>query len=229
MSRQIVLDTETTGLEVSKGHRIIEIGCVELDNRSLTGKTYHQYIQPNRKIDEGAIKIHGITNDFLTDKPKFNEIVHDFMNFIKGAELIIHNAPFDVGFINHELTLLNQQGQDWNILSEYCKITDSLALARKKHPAQKNNLNILCKRYYIDNSQRNLHGALLDAQLLAEVFLAMTGGQTNLLPSKNSTNKISNEIRRVTSSRENLVVILPTLEETQAHKKNIELINKCLY
>ena len=175
--RQIVLDTETTGLEPRLGHRIIEIGCVEVIDRRITGNSYHQYINPQREIDEGAVEVHGITTAFLADKPLFSDIVDDFLNFIRGAELVIHNAPFDVGFIDHELTLLNQQQ---NHVANICTVLDTLVLARHMHPGQKNNLDALCKRYFIDNSQRDLHGALLDAEILAETYLAMTGGQTML-------------------------------------------------
>ena len=175
--RQIVLDTETTGLEPKLGHRIIEIGCVEIVNRRLTGNHYHQYLQPDRVIDAGAIEVHGITNEFLQDKPRFPEIQQDFIAFIRDAELIIHNAPFDVGFINHELSLLDAKQP---LLETYSTITDTLQMARRKHPGQKNNLDALCQRYSIDNTQRTLHGALLDAEILADVYLAMTGGQTKL-------------------------------------------------
>ncbi len=175
--RQIVLDTETTGLEPRLGHRIIEIGCVEVIDRRVTGNRYHQYINPEREIDEGAVEVHGITTAFLADKPLFADIVEDFLNFIRGAELVIHNAPFDVGFIDHELNQLNQQQ---NHVDNICMVLDTLVLARKMHPGQKNNLDALCKRYDIDNSQRDLHGALLDAEILAETYLAMTGGQTML-------------------------------------------------
>ena len=168
MSRQIVLDTETTGLEPSQGHRIIEIGCVELINRRLTGNNYHQYIQPDREVDEGALQVHGISNEFLADKPRFNDIADDLMNYLKGAELVIHNAPFDVGFLDHELKLLaNGSGA----ISDHCDVTDTLVMARKMHPGQKNNLDALCKRYDVNNTQRELHGALLDAEILSEVYL----------------------------------------------------------
>lgn len=175
--RQIVLDTETTGLEPSQGHRIIEIGCVELINRKLTGNHYHQYIQPEREIEQQAIEVHGITNELLRDKPRFADMVDEFMGFVKGAELIIHNAPFDIGFINHELTLC---GGKFNSINDYCSIIDTLIMARSKHPGQKNSLDALCKRYGVDNSQRDLHGALLDSEILADVYLLMTGGQTAL-------------------------------------------------
>ncbi len=175
--RQIVLDTETTGLEPSQGHRIIEIGCVEVINRRLTNNSFHQYINPQREIDEGAIEVHGITNEFLADKPLFKDIATDFLKFVDGAELVIHNAPFDVGFINHELKML---GSSLARIEDACTILDTLAMARQMHPGQKNNLDALCKRYEIDNSSRTLHGALLDAEILADVYLSMTGGQVHL-------------------------------------------------
>lgn len=176
--RQIVLDTETTGLFPEEGHRIIEIGCVELIDRMLTGQRFHVYLNPQRQVDSGAAEVHGLTNEFLADKPLFPDIVGDFLAFIAGAELIIHNAPFDVGFIDHELRLANAEA--FNPLRDYCAITDTLALAKKKHPGQRNSLDALCKRYQVDNSHRDLHGALLDAEILAQVYLLMTGGQIAL-------------------------------------------------
>ena len=175
--RQIILDTETTGLEPSQGHRIIEIGCVELVNRRLTGNHYHQYIQPDREVHVDAIEIHGITNEFLVDKPRFEQIAREFADFIKGAELVIHNAPFDVGFINHEFVRL---GPEWGKVQDQCGILDTLKMAREMHPGQRNTLDALCKRYDVDNSGRTLHGALLDAEILADVYLAMTGGQVDV-------------------------------------------------
>ena len=175
--RQIVLDTETTGLEVSLGHRVIEIGCVELVNRRVTGNHWHHYFNPQREIDAGAFEVHGISNDFLQDKPLFADLAAEFYDYVSGAELIIHNAPFDVGFLNHELSLPDAGLPP---LEDNCAILDTLLLARQKHPGQKNNLDALCKRYEIDNSQRSLHGALLDARILADVYLVMTGGQTSL-------------------------------------------------
>ena len=175
--RQIVLDTETTGLEPSQGHRIIEIGCVEVINRRVTHNNFHQYINPQREVDEGAIEVHGISNEFLVDKPLFRDVADDFLRFVDGAELVIHNAAFDVGFINHELKQL--RGSVGRI-EEICTVLDTLALARQMHPGQKNNLDALCKRYEIDDSSRTLHGALLDAEILADVYLAMTGGQVDL-------------------------------------------------
>lgn len=179
--RQIVLDTETTGLEPKEGHRIIEIGCVELANRRPTGNNFHQYLQPDREIDEGALAVHGISNEFLADKPRMPDIVESFIDYVRGAELIIHNAPFDVGFINHELALLEG---DWGCIEDYCTITDSLVMARTRYPGQRNSLDALCKRLDVDNSSREYHGALLDARILADVYLAMTGGQSSLLLSE---------------------------------------------
>jgi DNA polymerase-3 subunit epsilon len=176
--RQVVLDTETTGINPKEGHRIIEIGCVELINRRLTQNRFHVYINPEREIDAGAIEVHGITNEFLRDKPKFADVVDDFLAFAKGAELVIHNAPFDVGFLNHELGLLNHSA---GAIEAQCGVLDTLAYARKKHPGARNSLDALCKRYGIDNSHRELHGALLDAEILADVYLLMTGGQFSLL------------------------------------------------
>jgi DNA polymerase-3 subunit epsilon len=175
--RQVVLDTETTGLEVGKGHRIIEIGCVELSERRVTGRTLHRYFNPERIIDEGALAVHGISNDFLHDKPRFCDVVHEILEFIRGAELIIHNAAFDVAFLDMELALADAaHGR----IAHHAQVLDTLLLAREKYPGQKNSLDALCKRLSIDNSHRELHGALLDAQLLADVYLAMTGGQGDL-------------------------------------------------
>jgi len=172
--RQVVLDTESTGLEPEQGHRIIEIGCVELVNRRLTDRRLHYYLQPDRDIDDGALEVHGITRDFLQGKPRFADVHAEILSFVSGAEVIIHNAPFDVAFIDHELARL---GDPVLRLEDCCRVLDSLALARQLHPGQRNSLDALCKRYQIDNSARQLHGALLDAEILAEVYLAMTGGQ----------------------------------------------------
>lgn len=175
--RYVVLDTETTGLDPTQGHKIIEIGCVEIMHRKVTGRHYHQYINPQREIDQDAIAVHGITNDFLKDKPIFSSVAEDFMAFIQGAILVIHNAPFDTAFLNCEL---DSTQQTWPSLIEYCQIIDTLVLARQMHAGQRNSLDALCKRYHVDNSRRDLHGALLDAHLLAKVYLAMTGGQGSL-------------------------------------------------
>ena len=224
--RQIVLDTETTGLETQHDHRIIEIGCVELVDRTLTGNQFHQYLQPDREIDEAAMDVHGITNEFLEDKPRFADIARDFIEYVSGAELIIHNAPFDVGFIDHELSKLDGE---WNKLSEYCSITDSLVLAKKMHPGQRNSLDALCKRYEIDNSHRELHGALLDAEILSDVYLALTGGQTALMLDSFSSSiegDVEQEIRRVEQDRPALRVVTAGEEELVAHKGRLDAIEK---
>ena len=175
--RQIVLDTETTGLDPREGHRIIEIGCVELIDRRLTRNSFHQYLQPEREIDQAAVNVHGITNAFLADKPRFAEVVDDFLRYVGGAELIIHNAPFDLGFLDHEL---GRWRAETPRMQDRCAVTDTLALARRLHPGQRNGLDALCKRYGVNNAHRDLHGALLDAEILADVYLAMTGGQVAL-------------------------------------------------
>lgn len=176
--RQIVLDTETTGIDPKQGHRILEIGAVEIINRRATGNTYHQYINPDRHIDDEVIRVHGITNEFVADKPFFADIVNDFMQFIEGAELLIHNAAFDLSHLNTELARLGQN--PWGKIEDHAKITDTLALARKQYPGQRNSLDALCKRLGVDNAARTYHGALLDSEILADVYLAMTGGQTGL-------------------------------------------------
>ena len=230
MSRQIVLDTETTGLEPSQGHRIIEIGGVELVNRRLTGNNYHQYIQPDREIDEGALQVHGISNEFLADKPRFNDIADDLMNYLAGAELVIHNAPFDVGFLDHELKLL---GDDRGVITDHCTVTDTLVLARKMHPGQKNNLDALCKRYDVSNTHRDLHGALLDAEILAEVYLRMTGGQVGLaLDSEQTSVKQDGAvtIARIASDRPPLRVVNASSEELSAHSAFLKKMGEaCLW
>ncbi|MCO1333299.1 DNA polymerase III subunit epsilon [Microbulbifer sp. OS29] len=234
--RQVVLDTETTGLDPKSGHRIIEIGCVELVNRKLTGRHYHQYINPQRQVEDGAMEVHGITNEFLVDKPVFAQIADDFMSFCEGAELVIHNAPFDVGFINAELRLLGSPR--WRSVSAHCSVLDTLALARGKHPGQKNNLDALCKRYFVDNSQRDLHGALLDAEILSDVYLMMTGGQTDLVLAQGSDGQggedgekaqsevATTAIRRLAASRKPLVVPRATPLEREAHQSMLELLEK---
>ncbi len=224
--RQIVLDTETTGLEVSQGHRIIEIGCVELDNRRLTGNHYHQYINPERDIDPGAMEVHGITDEFVADKPVFARIAEDFMEFVRGAELIIHNAPFDVGFLNAELQRLDS---GFPAIEDCCTVIDSLVMARGKHPGQRNNLDALCQRYDVDNSQRDLHGALLDAEILADVYLAMTGGQTTFALSDADADQATGgrageRIRRLPADRRPLPVTEPSAEELAAHQAQLKAI-----
>lgn len=221
--RQIVLDTETTGIDPAQGHRIIEIGCVEVIERQLTGRHYHVYLNPEREVEAEAISIHGITNEFLADKPRFSEVSDEFFNFIDGAELVIHNAAFDVGFMDAEFARLKSVRKT----AEHCGVVDTLAIARAKHPGQKNNLNALCKRYGVDNSNRELHGALLDAEILADVFLLMTGGQTALSLDAGSDNASGvDEIRRIPVGRPALKVVSASKEEKQAHDAMLELIGK---
>jgi len=223
--RQIVLDTETTGLDHSDGHRIIEIGCVEMVNRRLTGNDFHQYLQPDREIDAGAMEVHGITNESLLDKPRFEEVVVDLVDYLKGAELIIHNAPFDVGFLNMELKRCGKS----EMIADFSTIIDSLVMARQKHPGQKNTLDALCKRYDVDNSQRDLHGALLDAQILADVYLAMTGGQGALMLDSSvdaSGMPAEEKIRRLDSDRPALKVIMPNEEELALHEARLDAVDK---
>ncbi|MBC6906901.1 DNA polymerase III subunit epsilon [Saccharophagus sp. K07] len=225
--RQIVLDTETTGLEPQLGHRIIEIGCVELINRRLTGRHYHQYINPEREVDQGAIEVHGITNEFLADKPSFAAIADEFWEFIRGAELVIHNAGFDIGFLNHEFARLNRPP----VTSE-CTVLDTLALARQKHPGQKNSLDALCKRYGVDNSHRDLHGALLDSEILADVYLLMTGGQTALELGSDAPDAAAQQVSgpvsmgRISSDRRPLRIIYASAEELEAHQNKLKAIDK---
>ncbi|MCO4756876.1 MAG: DNA polymerase III subunit epsilon [Oceanospirillaceae bacterium] len=222
--RQIVLDTETTGLEPKEGHNIIEIGCVEMDNRRLTGRTYHQYVKPDRDIEEEAIAVHGITNESLVDKPKFAEITEEFIEFIRGANLVIHNAAFDVGFIDKEL---ERNGYPERV-ADICTVTDSLKLAREKHPGQKNNLDALCRRYGIDNSHRELHGALLDSEILADVYLMMTGGQTSLVLGHEGDEGIGGVggIRRLEGDHWELTVPRASAEEQAAHEAFLALLDK---
>jgi DNA polymerase-3 subunit epsilon len=231
--RQVILDTETTGLYADQGHRIIEIGCVELVNRKLTGRHYHQYINPLRLVDEGALAVHGITDEFLRDKPTFNVIVDKFMQFVDGAELIIHNAAFDIGFINAELALLKKT---WQPITNYCRVVDTLLLARQMHVGQRNSLDALCKRYFIDNSQRELHGALLDAHLLARVYLAMTGGQATLFgeteTAEIATQQQSTVDLALTAQVRNLTVLNATAEEVALHEAHLQAMQKkgkCLW
>ncbi|MEN8166833.1 MAG: DNA polymerase III subunit epsilon [Pseudomonadota bacterium] len=222
MSRQIVLDTETTGLEPEQGHRIIEIGCVEMVERRLTGNNFHQYLQPDRQIDAAAVEVHGITNEFLADKPRFEDLAADFIEYVRGAELIIHNAPFDVGFLNHEL---NKLAENPLRIAELCGVTDTLVMAKKMHPGQRNSLDALCKRYDIDNSHRELHGALLDAEILADVYLMMTGGQASLMLDGADLEKggeqLAGGIRRLAVERKPLTVIRATVQELEAHESRL--------
>ncbi|WP_192036970.1 DNA polymerase III subunit epsilon [Halomonas sp. YLGW01] len=230
--RQIILDTETTGIDPRDGHRLIEIGGVEMINRRLTGRTYHQFINPERAIEEEAIGIHGITNERVADEPVFAAIADEFWAFIEGAELVIHNAPFDVGFIDHELSLLNaKRGSSLGPVAEHCRILDTLVMARKMHPGQRNSLDALCKRYQIDNGHRVLHGALLDAEILADVYLHMTGGQTALTLEARSGNEQesaqhSSGIRRLDDQRPRLAVIAPDDAELSAHHAKLDAIRE---
>lgn len=224
--RQIILDTETTGLDPAQGHRVIEVGCVELVNRKHTGRHLHIYLNPEREVEAGALAVHGITNEFLADKPLFASVAETFLEFVRGAELIIHNAPFDIGFLNHELGLLNK---GHGLMTDHCSVLDTLAMARKKHPGQKNSLDALCKRYEVDNSQRELHGALKDAEILADVYLMMTGGQSALGLGYDASSEeaaVSVEITRISSDRPPLRVIMASEEELAAHESRLKQIQK---
>ncbi len=224
--RQIVLDTETTGLDPREGHRIIEVGCVELIDRKLTGNRFHVYLNPEREIDQGAIEVHGITNQFLEDKPHYQDVADDLLKYLSGAELIIHNAPFDVGFMNAEYKRIDKS---WSGLKQHCQILDTLQLARKMHPGQKNNLDALCKRYTVDNSRRDLHGALLDAEILADVYLAMTGGQTQLGLGRDESQQDATGdvgIKPVRSDRPALSILRANEDELIAHQQRLEAIEK---
>ncbi|MDR2878072.1 MAG: DNA polymerase III subunit epsilon [Chromatiales bacterium] len=223
--RQIVLDTETTGLEPAQGHRIIEIGCVEIIDRRLTGNHFHHYLQPDRDIDAGAQEVHGITAEFLRDKPGFNAVADDLFAFVDGAELIIHNAPFDLAFLRRELELLGRAGE---CFGADCAVIDTLVMARNLHPGQKNSLDALCRRYDIDNSQRELHGALLDAEILADVYLAMTGGQSHLVleRERESTNAGRSPVRRLPAGRPPLPVLPADERELVLHRARIEAIER---
>ena len=223
--RQIVLDTETTGLETADGHRIIEIGAVEIINRRVTGNHFHQYLQPDRDIDEGAQEVHGISQEFLADKPRFADVAEDFLAFIRDSELIIHNAPFDVGFIDYEFRLL---GPQWGRVVDYCRVLDTLVMARQMHPGQKNSLDALCGRYDIDNSNRELHGALLDAEILADVYLALTGGQVTLSLAGQSSEDGAGAaaVRRVAAERPRLKVVHADAGELAAHEQRLQAIDR---
>jgi DNA polymerase-3 subunit epsilon len=227
--RQIVLDTETTGIDPKEGHRIIEIGCVEVINRRLTGNHFHVYINPKREIEQEAIEVHGITNEFLADKPVFADVAGEFIEFIRGGQLVIHNAPFDVGFMDHEFAM---HGPTASVKTkEICGVLDTLVLARDMHPGQKNNLDALCKRYGIDNSHRELHGALLDAEILADVYLMMTGGQTDLnLSGNNQANSGGAEVvRRIPRNGKKLKVIQATADELTQHEARLDLVQNPIW
>lgn len=224
--RQIVLDTETTGTEVTQGHRILEIGCLELVDRRITGRHFHHYVNPERESDAGALAVHGISQEFLASKPFFHEIVEKLLDFIKGAQLIIHNASFDMSFLNAELKLA---GKKFGQILDYCTVLDTLPLARQLHPGQRNNLDALCKRYSVNNSHRDLHGALLDAELLAKVYLAMTGGQTSLFNDEivvKETGEIKIRKPSKRKSQNSLPIISATIEELKAHEACLATIKK---
>jgi DNA polymerase-3 subunit epsilon len=220
--RQVVLDTETTGLDAASGHRVIEIGCIELLNRRYSDRNFHRYINPERSVDAGALAVHGIEESFLRTQPVFADIVAEFLAFVEGSELVIHNAGFDVGFINHELARLEGMPTD---IRDICQVQDSLSLARRMHPGQRNSLDALAKRYEVNNSMRELHGALLDARILAEVYLAMTGGQGSLLLDAENTSALSDRTAAtVTLDRAGLtlVVIAASDDELDAHDAMLE-------
>ncbi|HOB63407.1 MAG TPA: DNA polymerase III subunit epsilon [Candidatus Competibacteraceae bacterium] len=225
--RQVVLDTETTGLDPAQGHRVIEIGCIELLNRRLTGQHFHVYLQPDRRIDAEAIKIHGITNEFLADQPRFAEVAEEFLDFVRDAELIIHNAAFDLNFLNHEL---RRCGRGQPSLEQLCTVEDTLLLARQRHPGQRNSLDALCKRYAIDNSQRTLHGALLDAEILADVYLAMTRQQGSMFEQEatHPATPHHEDSQRVIGPRNRspLPVLRAAAEDCAEHERYLDLLDK---
>lgn len=232
--RQIVLDTETTGLSPAQGHRIIEIGCIEMVDRRLTGREFHRFLNPDRDIDEGAVAVHGISRAQLETEPRFHEIVDEFLDFVKDAELVIHNADFDVGFLDHELQLMEHARPK---IADHCQVLDTLSLARKIHPGQRNSLDALCKRYEVDASKRDVHGALIDSELLARVYLAMTGGQSSLLldeesdksargrPTRRGTGRSRGQ-RPADGANYTLTVVQATAEEAAAHEAMLEKIRE---
>jgi DNA polymerase-3 subunit epsilon len=222
--RQVVLDTETTGLEPELGHRVIEIGCIEVANRRRTGRVFHRYLRPDREIDPGALQVHGITAEFLAGQPRFEDVAAEWLEFVRGAELVIHNAPFDVAFLDAELARLAQAP---GRVGDVCAVLDTLALARQLHPGQRNSLDALCKRYSVDNSQRDLHGALLDADLLLEVYLAMTGGQGALtLESDGGAAAASTASRRAQRPPGTLVVLRASAAELEAHEDRLAALDR---
>ncbi len=228
--RQIVLDTETTGLEVEKGHRVIELGCVELVNRRRTNRTLHHYLQPDRDIDPGAQEVHGISAEMLVGKPRFTEVAQEFLDFVAGAELIIHNAGFDLRFLEAELAQVypGSAGAEPRRIADLCTVLDTLSLARRMHPGQRNSLDALCKRYAVDNTGREFHGALLDAQLLADVYLSMTGGQATLLLDPNAGETAVREAttRPVVRDGLQLPVIYASAEDLEEHERHLLLLDK---
>ena len=221
--RQVVLDTETTGLEAEQaGHRVIEVGAVEIVDRKITGRRLQRYMDPERDIDDAAFDVHGLDAEFLTGKPRFREVADEFLAFVEGAEVIIHNAPFDLAFIDYELSLLDRPGA--SKLIDVCNVTDSLALARRKHPGQKNGLDALCRRYDVDNSARELHGALLDAEILADVYLRMTGGQMSLFGDDEDSGEAlgEREVTRLPEDRPAVAVVMASAEEVAVHEAYLD-------
>jgi DNA polymerase III subunit epsilon len=223
--RQIIVDTETTGLEPEQGHRVIEIGCVEVINRRPSGRTFHRYLRPDREVDPGALQVHGITNEFLSTQPRFPEVANELIEFIRGAELVIHNAPFDVAFLDAEFKRLPNSSVR---VTEICQVLDTLALARRMHPGQRNGLDALCKRYSVDNSHREFHGALLDARILLDVYLAMTGGQSALGLDDASANntQVATQQKRAQRPAGQLKVIAASSTELEMHEKTLALLDK---
>jgi DNA polymerase-3 subunit epsilon len=229
MTRQIILDTETTGLDVKQGHRLIEIGCVELIDRKITNNSYHCYLNPQREVSPDALAIHGISNEFLHDKPYFSDIASEFINYVQGAELIIHNAPFDVGFINNEFKLAVQNVSP---LASYCRIVDTMVMARRINPGMRNSLDALCKRYGVNNAHREYHGALLDAYLLAHVYLAMSSGQRNLFDGLTVAAPVVQQVRPDIDEQNLRVVIKASDAELLAHNAYLQELkkhSKCLW
>lgn len=221
--RQVVLDTETTGISTKQGHRIIEIGAVEIVERRLTGNNYHQYINPEREMEEEAFRVHGISTEFLSDKPVFSQIVDEFIEFIKGSELVIHNAPFDVGFMDHEFALISKLDIE---TEDICEVRDTLKMAKDMRPGQKNNLDALCRAYGINNTNRELHGALLDAELLADVYLAMTGGQVSMSFGEGSKQQQGDKIIRLSADREESKIVKASEQDLEHHQKFIDRVAK---
>ena len=222
--RQIILDTETTGLEPELGHRVIEIGCIEVVNRRRTGRVFHRYLRPDREIDPGALQVHGLTAEFLAGQPRFTDVAAEWIEFVRGAELVIHNAPFDIAFLDAELARLPEPPGK---VGDLCQVLDTLALARQMHPGQRNGLDALCKRYSVDNSHRDLHGALLDADLLLEVYLAMTGGQGALtLDEAGAAAEVRTASKKAKRPRGTLVVVRATEAELQAHEQRLVALDK---
>jgi DNA polymerase-3 subunit epsilon len=221
--RQIVLDTETTGLDPNEGHRVIELGCVELVERRPTGNDYHIYLNPERSIDDGALEVHGITREFLADKPRFSDVAVEVLDYLSGAELIIHNAPFDLGFLNSEFGKANET---FTRIEKHCSVIDTLVLARELHPGQRNSLDALCSRYAVDNTSRTLHGALLDARILADVYLAMTGGQASFDLTEGEHGGLESSVPIPPEIAAGVKVIRATAAELTLHEARLESIDE---